>query len=88
MDDEWLRVEELLHLQEKVAEYEASPAARLEHAGAVAAPLPHADAVPALLLAPTCTRGGAQGGGGTCGCAGAVLLAPRGLGGGTAAGPS
>ena len=52
-DDEWLRVEELLHCQEKVAEYEASPAARLEHAGAAAAPPPPAAAVPAPLLAPT-----------------------------------
>jgi hypothetical protein len=55
-DDERLRVEELLHCQEnlaEVAEYEASPAARLEHAGAVAAPQPPAAAVSAPLLAPT-----------------------------------
>jgi hypothetical protein len=53
-DDEWLRVEELAHCPEKVAEYEAGPAARPGRAGAVAPPPAPAPAavVPAPLLAP------------------------------------
>ncbi len=53
MDDEWLLVEELLHCPEKVAEFEASAAARLECAGAVPSPQLPAAVVPAPLLAPT-----------------------------------
>ncbi len=54
-DDKWLRVEGpgLLHCQEKVAEYEASLTARLDHAGAVAPPQPPATAVPSAFLPPT-----------------------------------
>ncbi len=49
-DDEWIRAEELLYCQEKVAEFEASPAAR--HAGA-AVPAPTAPVpAPALLQPP------------------------------------
>ena len=53
-DDEWLRVEELLHCPEKVAEYEASPAARPGRADAAAPPLPPASAavIPCPLLPP------------------------------------
>ena len=53
-DDEWLRVEELLHCPEKVAEYEASPAARPGRADAAAPPLPPASAavIPGPLLPP------------------------------------
>jgi hypothetical protein len=52
--DEWLRAEELRHCPEKVAEYEASPAARPQRAGYVDPPQPPAPAavIPAPLLAP------------------------------------
>ncbi len=79
MSAEWLLAEELLHRQGKVAEYEAGPAARLEHAGAIAPP-----PLPRCWLQPVSgwPGGGASGRGGTGGCTSAVPLAPRGLGGG------
>ncbi len=74
--DEWLLEDsqaELLYCPEKVAEYEVSPATRLQSAGSVAPPQP-----PALCRFPADDGGKALVRGGTGGRMGAVPLAPGG----------
>jgi hypothetical protein len=51
-DDEWLRAEDLLRCPEKVAEYEASLAARHGGTATMPAPLATAPVLPAQLLPP------------------------------------